>query len=51
MFLFDFVSQFNPKGILLDVGCGSGVIGLLLKRDFDNIELYGIDKQAINIEL
>jgi tRNA1(Val) A37 N6-methylase TrmN6 len=50
MFLFDFVSKFNPKGRVLDVGCGSGVIGLLLKRDFD-IELYGIDKQEINIQL
>ena len=44
IFLFDFISAFKPKGELLDVGCGVGIISLLLSRDF-NIETTIIDKQ------
>ena len=44
IFLYDFISRFNPKGELLDVGCGVGIISLLLTRDF-NIETTIIDKQ------
>jgi len=44
IFLYDFISNFNPKGSLLDVGCGVGIISLLLSRDF-NIETTIIDKQ------
>jgi tRNA1(Val) A37 N6-methylase TrmN6 len=44
IFLYDFISTFNPKGKLLDVGCGVGIISLLLSRDF-NIETSIIDKQ------
>lgn len=50
LFLFDFISKCDPKGFLLDVGCGCGVLGLLLKRDFP-VDLYQIDKQEHNIEL
>jgi len=44
IFLYHFISYFKPKGTLLDVGCGVGVISLLLSRDF-NIETSIIDKQ------
>jgi len=44
IFLYDFISTFKPKGSLLDVGCGVGIISLLLSRDF-NIETSIIDKQ------
>ena len=44
IFLYQFISTFNPKGALLDVGCGVGIISLLLSRDF-NIETSIIDKQ------
>lgn len=44
IFLYDFISSFKPKGSLLDVGCGVGVISLLLSRDFE-IQTSIIDKQ------
>lgn len=46
IFLYDFISNFNPKGTLLDVGCGVGIISLLLTRDF-NIQTSIVDKQEI----
>jgi tRNA1(Val) A37 N6-methylase TrmN6 len=45
IFLYDFISNLNPKGRLLDVGCGVGIISLLLSRDF-NIKTSIIDKQV-----
>lgn len=44
IFLYHFISTFKPKGTLLDVGCGVGIISLLLSRDF-NITVSIIDKQ------
>ncbi len=44
IFLYDFISAFRPKGTLLDVGCGVGIISLLLTRDF-KVETSIIDKQ------
>ena len=44
IFLYDFISSFKPRGELLDVGCGVGIISLLLTRDF-NIKSSIIDKQ------
>ena len=46
-FLYDFISQFHPKGNLLDVGCGCGILGLLCARDF-KINLFSIDTQEHN---
>lgn len=45
IFLYDFISSFKPKGRVLDVGCGVGIISLLLTRDF-KLETTIIDKQA-----
>ena len=44
IFLYDFISTFKPKGKLFDIGCGVGIISLLLSRDF-NIETSIVDKQ------
>jgi len=44
IFLYSFISQFKPKGLLLDVGCGVGIVSLLVSRDFD-LSTTIIDKQ------
>ena len=44
IFLYDFISKFQPKGRLLDVGCGVGIVSLLLSRDF-TLSTTIIDKQ------
>lgn len=51
IFLYDFISSKKPKGKVLDVGSGCGVLGLLIKRDFENIELFSIDIQDKNSKL
>jgi len=33
IFLYDFIDSFKPKGRVLDVGAGCGVLGLLVARD------------------
>ncbi len=49
-FLYNFISQLSPKGRVLDIGIGCGILGLLIARDF-KIDLFGIDKQENNIFL
>jgi len=44
IFLYDFITKFSPKGRVLDVGAGSGVLGLLVARN-KNIELEAVEKQ------
>ena len=44
IFLYDFITAFSPKGRLLDIGCGVGILSLLLSRDFA-LETTIIDKQ------
>ena len=47
MFLYDFITKFNIKGEVLEVGGGCGVLGLLIKRDFEKINLSIVEKQKI----
>jgi len=44
LLLYDFALSCGVKGDILDIGCGSGVVGLLLARDLGS-SLTGIDKQ------
>jgi len=46
IFLYDFINSFKPKGKVLDVGAGCGVVGLLVARDNENISLEAVEKQA-----
>lgn len=45
IFLAHFISSFSPKGNLLDVGCGIGVLSIILYRS-KTISISAIDKQA-----
>ncbi|MEA3228839.1 MAG: methyltransferase [Campylobacterota bacterium] len=49
LFLYDFVSSFKPRGKVLDVGAGCGVVGLLVARDNPKVELEAVEKQDIFI--
>ena len=51
MFLYDFITKFNIKGDVLDVGGGCGVLGLLIKRDFKKINVTIIEKQKVMSDL
>ena len=50
IFLYDFAARFKPRGELLDVGSGVGVIGLLLARDFP-VRATLVEKQPAMAEL
>ena len=47
LFLYDFISSFKPRGRMLDVGAGSGVVGLLVARDNPRVELSAVEKQDL----
>lgn len=51
MFLYDFIREGGVRGEVLDAGCGSGVLGLLLKRDFPKISLSLLDILEANVNL
>ncbi len=50
LYLYDFISRFTPKGELLDVGAGSGIVGLLVARDFEKVKLSAVEKQEFFID-
>ena len=47
IFLYDFISSFKPRGKVLDVGAGCGILGLLVARDNPKVELEAVEKQSI----
>jgi tRNA1(Val) A37 N6-methylase TrmN6 len=47
IFLYDFINTFTPKGRVLDVGAGCGVVGLLVARDNKKVLLEAVEKQAL----
>ena len=50
LFLYDFINRFTPKGRVLDVGAGCGVVGLLVARDNPDIALEAVEKQGVFVE-
>ena len=50
VFLYDFISFFKPRGKMLDVGAGCGIVGLLVARDNLHVELEAVEKQESFIE-
>lgn len=51
LLLYDFISKHKLKGFVLEVGCGCGIIGILLKHKFEKIELFLLDILQQNYEL
>ena len=50
VFLYDFIISFKPRGRILDVGAGCGIVGLLVARDANklnplHVELEAVEKQ------
>ena len=50
VFLSDFINFFKPKGRVLDVGAGCGIVGLLVAKQNPKIELEAVEKQDIFVE-
>ncbi|MCD6259547.1 MAG: methyltransferase [Helicobacteraceae bacterium] len=50
IFLYDFISSFKPRGKMLDVGSGCGVVGLLVARDNPKVDLEAVEKQTAFVE-
>lgn len=50
IFLYDFISSFCPKGRVLDVGAGCGVVGLLVAKEHPKVELEAVEKQDVFVE-
>ena len=48
--LYDFISSFKPRGRVLDVGAGCGIVGLLVARDNPHVELEAVEKQDAFVE-
>ena len=50
LYLYDFINSFKPKGDVLDVGVGCGIVGLLVARDNPKVKLEGVEKQKAFVE-
>jgi len=50
LLLYDFINSFNPKGRVLDVGAGCGIVGLLVARDNKKVQLEAVEKQAVFVK-
>ncbi|MCF6309638.1 MAG: methyltransferase [Sulfurimonas sp.] len=50
VFLYDFISSFKPRGKILDIGAGCGIVGLLVARDNPHVKLEAVEKQDVFVE-
>ncbi|WP_260604692.1 tRNA1(Val) (adenine(37)-N6)-methyltransferase [Campylobacter sp. MIT 99-7217] len=51
LILYDFARSLQPKNELLDIGCGCGIVGILLKNEFKDVRLHLLDIDKANCEL
>ena len=50
LYLYDFIGSFQPRGSMLDVGAGCGIVGLLVARDYPKLSLSAVEKQEVFVE-
>jgi len=50
VFLSDFINFFKPKGRVLDVGAGCGIVGFLVAKQNSKIELEAVEKQDVFVK-
>ncbi len=50
LYLYDFISSFQPRGTMLDVGAGCGIVGLLVARDYPKLSLSAVEKQEVFVK-
>jgi len=48
---YDFLKTLNLKGKVLEVGAGCGIIGILLKENHKNLDLFLMDILKLNCEI
>ncbi len=51
IFLYDFLTNFELKGEVLDVGTGSGILALLIARDYPKVRVSAIEMQEHFIQI
>jgi len=49
IFLYQFINALKPKGKVLDIGCGAGILSALVDRDFD-VQTTAVDIQKSMLE-
>jgi len=47
IFLYNFISSFKPRGRMLDVGAGCGIVGLLVARDANEVNPLHVELEAV----
>ena len=47
VFLYDFIMSFKPRGRMLDVGAGCGIVGLLVARDSNKVNPLHVELEAV----
>jgi len=50
VYLADFINSFKPKGRVLDVGAGCGIVGLLVAQNNSKVKLEAVEKQDAFVE-
>lgn len=50
LILYDFIKDDRLNGIGLDIGAGSGILGILISKKY-NLEMHAIDIQEMNAKL
>lgn len=51
LLLYDFAKKEKLQGKILEVGAGSGLLSLLLKKNFPNLQISALELQELNCEL